>query len=133
MKSGVSLETKYVVNPEEMEPLQLVGREMRRLITSETVGAENLTVLIIWVQPGEEVLPCHSHEAEEAAYIVQGEGEYWIDGRTGTFQRGEVVWFPYNCKHMIRNTGKEILAVLCVYSPPMHPNRYTLYEDIEFD
>ena len=61
---------KYTINPNDVEPIHLTGREMRRLITSETVGAERLTVLAIWVQPGSEVLPCHSHQAEEAAYIV---------------------------------------------------------------
>lgn len=108
------------------------GREMRRLITSETVGAKNLTVLIIWVKPGEAVLPCHSHKAEEAVYIAHGEGEYWIDGTRGNFKTGETVWFPYNCKHMIRNTGKGVLKAVCIYSPPMHPDQYTLYENIKF-
>lgn len=124
---------KYVVSPNEVEPIQLIGREMRRLITSETVGAENLTVLVIRVQPGGEVLPCHSHKAEEAAYIVQGEGEFWIDGQTGDFKTGDTVWFPYDCKHMIRNTGKDVLQAVCIYSPPMHPDQYTLYQDIKFD
>lgn len=124
---------KYVVSPGDVEPIQLIGREMRRLITSETVGAENLTVLVIHVQPGGEVLPCHSHKAEEAAYIVQGEGEFWIDGERGDFKAGDTVWFPYDCKHMIRNTGKDVLQAVCIYSPPMHPDRYTLYEDIKFD
>ena len=124
---------KYILKPKDVEPLHLTGREMRRLITSETVGAKNLTVLVIWVQPGEEVLPCHSLKAEEAAYIVQGEGEFWIDGQTGTFATGDTLWFPDGCKHMVRNTGTEVLQAVCMYSPPMHPDQYTLYQDIKFD
>ncbi len=124
---------KYTINPNDVEPIHLTGREMRRLITSETVGAERLTVLAIWVQPGSEVLPCHSHQAEEAAYIVQGEGEFWIDGQTGNFTTGDTLWFPNGCKHMVRNTGNEVMHAVCMYSPPMHPDQYTLYEDIKFD
>jgi len=124
---------KYIINNNDAEKIHLTGREMRRLITSETVGAKNLTVLVIWVQPGEEVLPCHSHKAEEAAYIVQGGGEFWIDGQTGNFTKGDTLWFPDGCKHMVRNTGSEVLQAVCMYSPPMHPDQYTLYEDIAFD
>jgi len=125
--------TKRVVRPEEVDAMQLAGREMRRLITQDTVGAKNLTVLVIEVPPGEAVLPCHSHDAEEAAYIVQGEGEFWIDGERGPFRESEVVWFPRNCKHMIRNTGREMLQAVCIYSPPMHPDQYELYEELRFD
>ena len=124
---------KYVVSPSSVEPIQLIGREMRRLITSETVGAENVSVGVISVPPGTEVLPCHSHEAEEALYIVQGEGEFWIDGHTGHFGAGDVVWYPFGSKHMIRNTGNQMLKAVFIFSPPMHPDRYTLYEDITFD
>ena len=124
---------RRVIGPQEVDALQLAGREMRRLITHDTVGAKNLTVLVIEVLPGAEVLPCHSHDAEEAAYIVQGEGEFWIDGERGPFRKGEVVWFPQNCKHMIRNTGKETLRAVCIYSPPMHPDQYQLYGEIRFD
>lgn len=131
---GEGKQVEYIINPNDVAPIHLTGRKMSRLITSETVGAKNLTVLVIWVQPGEEVLPCHSHKAEEAAYIVQGEGEFWIDGQTGHFKSGDVIWFPYGSKHMIRNTSnEEVLQAVCMYSPPMHPDQYTLYEDIKFD
>ena len=124
---------KYVINPNDVEPMRLTGRDMWRLITSETVGAKILTVLIVCIQPGAEELPCHSHEAEEAAYIVQGEGEFWIDGQTGSFTTGDTLWFPNGSKHTVRNTGSEVLQAVCMYSPPMHPDQYTLYEDIKFD
>jgi mannose-6-phosphate isomerase-like protein (cupin superfamily) len=123
---------RYVIGPKDVQPIQLVGREMRRLINAETVEAQHLSVVIIWVPPGAEVLPCHSHKAEEVAYIVRGEGEYWVDGHKGRFKADEIVWFPYGCKHMIRNTGRETMEAVCMYSPPMSPDQYTLYEEITF-
>ena len=123
---------RFVVRSGDVEPIHLPGREMRRLITTENVSAENMSVGVIWVPPGAEVLPLHSHEAEEALYIVTGNGEYWIDGELGHFQSGDIVWFPYNCKHMVRNTGESVLQAVCIFSPPMHPERYTLYKGIQF-
>lgn len=124
---------KYVIDPNDIEPIQLIGRKMRRLITQNTVGAKNLGVGVISVSPGEAVLPCHSHGAEEALYIVKGEGKFWIEGEVGTFKEREILWYPPNSKHMIKNTGdKELLAVF-IFSPPTHPDDYVLYEDIKFD
>ena len=124
---------RYVIDPNDIEPIQLVGREMRRLITSNTVGAKALSVGVISVPPGEAVLPCHSHNAEEALYIVKGEGQYWIEGEIGAFKAREILWYPPNSRHMIKNTGEQELVGVFIFSPPTHPDDYVLYEDIRFD
>jgi mannose-6-phosphate isomerase-like protein (cupin superfamily) len=123
---------RHIIHPEDVEAIQLVGRTMRRLITFETVGAQRMSMGVISVPPGAEVLPCHSHEAEEALYIVEGAGEFWIDGERGTFGPGDVVWYPYSSKHMIRNTGNIPLLAVFIFAPPMDPDRYHLYDDTRF-
>jgi len=124
---------RYIFSPSDVEPINLPGREMRRIISEETVGTKSMSVGVIWVPPGEAVLPCHSHDADEALYIVSGEGQSWIDNQLDNFKAGDVVWFPKNCKHMIRNNGSEILQAVHFFSPARHPKEYTLYPEIKFE
>lgn len=117
-----------IISLDCVEEIQLEGRIMKRMITEETTGAKNLTVAVIWVPPLNEVSPCHSHDAEEAVYILRGSGEAYVDGETKLFSPGDVVWFPRNSKHMIRNTSRTgNLQAVCIFSPPIHPSQYVLY------
>ncbi len=122
----------YIFRPSKIEAVELTGREMRFVITSESAQARNMSVVVIDVPPGSAVYPCHSHPAEEAIYVVAGHGEYWIDGQVGSFTQGDIVWFPYGSKHMIRNAGSKILQAVCIFSPPMDPSHYSKHEDITF-
>ena len=66
---------------------------------------------------------------EEILYILEGEGEAWVDGEVGKFKTGDAVLFPINSKHMVRNTGTTSLRTCSIFSPPTSPDSYTLYED----
>lgn len=124
---------KRVIRENEGILLELTGRTMIRMITGELVEANRLSVVVDYVHPRAAILPCHSHSAEEAVYVVEGNGEYWIDGERGRFGSGEVVWFAKGCKHMIRNTSEKTMKIVCVFSPPMSPDRYETYETITFE
>ena len=41
----------------------------------------------------------HSHRAEEAIYMLEGEGEFTFDGRTHRVGAGEAVFFPSGITH----------------------------------
>jgi uncharacterized cupin superfamily protein len=41
----------------------------------------------------------HSHEAEEAIYMLEGEGEFTFDGKTHRVGPGEAVVFPSGVMH----------------------------------
>jgi quercetin dioxygenase-like cupin family protein len=124
---------RYVIQEKEGIPVELTGRRMIRLVTPEIVGAAHLSVVVDYVHPHAAVLPCHSHEAEEAVYVLQGRGEYWIDGNRGVFAPGDVIWFAKGCKHMIRNSTGETMKILCIFSPPMSPDQYTSYGTVAFE
>ena len=113
---------------------ELEGRQMYMLITPETVKSEYMSMVLIKVKLGQTVRPCHSHPtSEEIIYINRGEGEAWIDGEISAFKVGTAIIFPRGAKHMIRNTGNSELEVLCVYSPPVTPESYQLFRNIEFE
>ena len=109
---------------------QLPGRELQWLVTPETMDAERISMAVMDCPAGSTVRPLHSHrDIEEILYILEGEGEAWVDGEVGEFKVGDAVLFPANSKHMVRNTGTTSLRTCSIFSPPTSPDSYTLYED----
>jgi mannose-6-phosphate isomerase-like protein (cupin superfamily) len=109
---------------------KLPGRELQWLVTPETIGAEKISMAVMDCPPGSTVRPLHSHrDIEEILFILEGEGEAWVDGEVAPFKQGDAVLFPANSKHMVRNTGTTSLRTCSIFSPPTSPDSYSLYED----
>jgi mannose-6-phosphate isomerase-like protein (cupin superfamily) len=108
---------------------QLPGRELQWLVTPETIGAEKISMAVMDCPPGSTVRPLHSHkDIEEILFILEGQGEAWVDGEVAAFRQGDAVLFPANSKHMVRNTGNTSLRTCYIFSPPTTPDSYSLYE-----
>lgn len=120
-----------VVSPEEVPVQQMPGRTLQWLATRETLGSEKLSIALMTCPVGSAARPVHGHrDVEEVVYVVEGEGEAWVDGETAPFGRGDVVLFPANALHMVRNTGASPLVMVCVFAPPTTTAAYIL-SDIE--
>jgi len=121
------------INVKDATFRNLEGRRMFMLITPETIKSENISMVLIKVDQGQTVRPCHSHPtSEEIIYIIKGQGEAWIDGEIFAFNEGSAIIFPMGSKHMIRNSGENSLEVICVFSPPVTPESYHLHRNIQF-
>ena len=63
-------------------------------------GARRLHVHLTELDPaGDGWLHQHSHAAEEAIYILEGEAEFAFDGKTHRVGPGELVFFPSHVTH----------------------------------
>jgi mannose-6-phosphate isomerase-like protein (cupin superfamily) len=109
--------------------LDLPGRKLQWLVTTETLGARNLSMAVMDCPAGEVVRPLHSHrDTEEFIFILEGEGEALVDGEVAAFREGDAVFFPANSRHMVRNTGKTRLRTCSVFGPATTSDTYVLYE-----
>ncbi len=118
-----------VVSLSDTPRQQLPGRELQWLVTPETIGAEKISMAVMDCPSGSTVRPLHSHrDIEEILFILEGEGEAWVDGEVAAFRQGDAVLFPANSKHMVRNTGHTSLRTCSIFSPPTSPDSYSLYE-----
>jgi mannose-6-phosphate isomerase-like protein (cupin superfamily) len=125
---------RYKVNESEVPPLNLEGRDLRWIITEETVGATDMSVAIMRCHPRAIVKPLHSHkDIEEVIYIVEGCGQAWIDGTVVDFEKGDSVFFPANSRHQVRNTGGETLVTASIFSRPTSPDKYISYPGSMFE
>lgn len=118
-----------IVSPDDVPVQSLEGRTLQWLVTTETVGANNLSMCIMECPAGSVVRPLHGHHGiEEMALILQGQGEAWVDGEVALFKKGDVLFLPADSKHMVRNTGSEALIAACITAPLTTPESYVLYE-----
>ena len=125
--------TLPIVDENSIEALDLPGRHLRWLMTHDNVGAQHCSMCMIQVAPGETVRPAHSHpNGEEIIYIVQGSGRVMIEGVVESVKQGSAVLFPQGKVHMLRNTGKEEMKVVCFFAPATNLDNYKFFDDIEF-
>ena len=67
------------------------------------------------VMAGEETLP-HRLSSSEIYYILDGQGEMYIDGERKTVREGCLIYIPPNSVQKIKNTGKGDLSFYALLS-----------------
>ncbi|MCP4584245.1 MAG: cupin domain-containing protein [candidate division Zixibacteria bacterium] len=69
------------------------------------------------VRPGDITYP-HKLTGSEVYYILEGEGEMYIDDQTEKVFSGQAVYIPPNSVQKIKNIGLNDLKFLCLVDPP---------------
>jgi quercetin dioxygenase-like cupin family protein len=68
-----------------------------------------------------QVHALHSHAGmDKAYYILEGEGQFLLEGREMSARTGELLVAPADVPHGIRNTGSGRLLVLAILAPAPH-------------
>jgi mannose-6-phosphate isomerase-like protein (cupin superfamily) len=85
--------------------------------------APNLQLVLMTLQPGEEI-GLETHDDGDQFFRVEGgEGEAILDGETHRLGDGDIVIIPAGVEHNIVNTsGDTPLHVYTIYTPPEHPD-----------
>lgn len=113
------------------KPIELPGRTLWWIAEAETDGTQQMSICKMRCEAGSRVKSAHRHtDVEEVLYILSGKGEAWIDGCLTAFEEKDIVVFPPNSLHQVRNTGSIALEALCIYG---HPNGKSTYVTTEFD
>jgi len=121
------------VNDKDFEATHLEGRDLTWVINEETVGAKQMAIAIMHCFPNAIVKPLHAHkDIEEVIYIIEGQGEAWIDGDLVPFSKGDSVFFPANSKHQVRNTSDKELVTASIFSQPTSSDQYIIYPESIF-
>ena len=68
------------------------------------------------VKPG-EITYAHRLKSSEIYYILEGEGEMYIDNEKEKVFTGQVIYIPPNSIQRIKNTGMNDLIFLCIVDP----------------
>jgi len=93
------------------------GVTISTLVTSQET--EEISVCILDIDPGIEI-PVHTNDPQvDSIFIVKGEGEAYINGAWQGVSAGDYICVPARTEHGVRNTGKDILRLFVVHSPPL--------------
>jgi len=122
-----------IIHESEVEEVEHPGRFMRWLADENSLKANNLSVCVIRVLPGEAVRPAHSHPlSEELIYIIQGNGKVMIEDEVGEVRAGSAILFEQGKVHILKNTGNIEMKVICFFAPATSLDNYTIFENIHF-
>jgi quercetin dioxygenase-like cupin family protein len=85
-------------------------------LIDEKFGARHHRMLFIEYQPGVSI-GLHDHTFEESYFILSGEVEATLDGRTYRARPGSVLWTGVGCVHAFANRSDEPVRWLETFSP----------------
>ena len=115
----------YTIHESEVEAKELPGRNHKMIIGPENFGGAKNMCFGVADFPSESHAPGHIHQGEEEIlFVLAGSGEFYINGKPEPVRTGTCVYIPPNVEHSINNTGKEVLKVVYVFSPPVVQGSY---------
>ena len=99
-------------------PANHTGTINYRLIGPDTVGANNIEVVLGVVEKGKGALP-HSHPGiEQVCYLLEGRALAEVGGHARELGPGDCCFFPAGMRHVFTVTSDTPAKVLVIYSPP---------------
>jgi mannose-6-phosphate isomerase-like protein (cupin superfamily) len=90
--------------------------DFRRVIYT----AKNLQLVLMTLQPGEEIGEEVHADGDQFFRVERGEGEVRIDGVTTPILEETAMIVPAGARHNVKNTGKGLMKIYTIYAPPEH-------------
>lgn len=103
----------YVDNIEEAT---VENDDFRRVLYT----GKNLQLVLMTLQPGEEIGEEVHQDRDQFFRVEEGEGEVLIDGETHPIEDDDAIIVPAGARHNVRNTGDDPLRLYSIYGPPEH-------------
>jgi len=111
---------------EDIEKVTLANEDFRRVLYT----GEHLQLVLMTLQPGEEIGEEVHEDRDQFFRIEEGSGEVRIDGVANKVEDDFAVIVPAGARHNVVNTGSEPLKLYTLYGPPEHRDG-TVHKDKE--
>ena len=102
----------------DIERLAENNRNFRQVIHT----GKHSQVVLMSLQPGEEIGEEVHPDVDQILVFVDGEGEAILEGRSSPVEEDTLVFVPAGTTHNFTNTGDDDMKLYTVYSPPQHPD-----------
>lgn len=101
---------------DDIEELTLNNDLYRKVLYT----GKNLQLVLMTLQPGDEIGE-EVHESHDQFFrIEEGEGKVVIDGETHAVSDDDAVIVPAGARHNVINSGDHPLRLYTIYGPPEH-------------
>ncbi len=101
---------------DDIEELTEANEDFRRVLYT----GEHLQLVLMTLQPGEEIGEEIHADRDQFFRIEEGEGAIDIDGRENRVEDDFAVIVPAGSRHNVRNIGSAPLRLYTLYGPPEH-------------
>src|SRR5690606_8313570 len=101
---------------DDIEELTEGNTDFRRVLYT----ARNMQLVLMALQPGEEIGEEVHDDGDQFFRVEDGEGEILIDGNVSRIRADMAMIVPAGARHNVKNTGNEPLKLYTIYSPPEH-------------
>jgi mannose-6-phosphate isomerase-like protein (cupin superfamily) len=81
---------------------------------------EHAQVVVMTLQPGEDIGEEVHTTIDQVFIFVAGVGEAILEGRTRSFDEGDLIFVRAGTRHNIINRGDTPLRLITIYAPPAH-------------
>ncbi len=100
----------------DIEKLTERNSDFRRVLYT----GKNLQLVLMSLQPGEEIGEEVHNDGDQFFRIEKGKGEVWINGKRSEVEDNYAILIPAGARHNVKNTGHEPLRLYTLYAPPEH-------------
>jgi mannose-6-phosphate isomerase-like protein (cupin superfamily) len=100
----------------DIEELTEKNTDFRRVLYT----SKNLQLVLMALQPGEEIGEEVHEDRDQFFRIEEGEGEVMIDGKRTPVEEDHAIVVPAGARHNLINTGDQPLLLYTLYAPPEH-------------
>ena len=115
-----SLGGVHVVPMEDVAPIDLPGGSWSRvMLTGGRVGSGSALGYSSFAPHTATAML--SHETEELAYVVSGQGELRLDDGSVAFGPDSALYIPAGVWHAVVNTGDEAVTMVFAFPHPDYP------------
>ena len=101
---------------DDIEKVTLANTDFRHVLYT---GA-NLQLVLMTLQPGEEIGEETHDDRDQFFRIEEGQGEILSDGRRHPVEDDFAVIVPAGARHNVVNSGSVPLKLYTIYGPPEH-------------
>ncbi len=104
------------IPPGKGSSLWVLGELVTCKTTSEQTGGA-YSLFEVTTQPGGGVLPHVQHREDESFYVLEGEYEFPVEGRTIRASAGSLIYVPKGNLHSHQNCGEGLGRMLVTQTP----------------
>ena len=102
-----------IISYREVEAKEVEGSSKFKLRWLNTDGSSNFAVRHCEIEPG-GFSPFHNHPWEHEMFVLEGNGLVVGDKDAAAIGAGDSISIPANEYHQIKNSGENILKILCM-------------------
>jgi quercetin dioxygenase-like cupin family protein len=101
------------INLDDVEAKEVEEGALRKVL----LYSKNLMLVYYEIEP-QRTFPMHSHSNEQIAFVIQGKGEFTVNGKKVLVEKGSAYIIKPGEPHGLKTLGNEKYIDIDVFYPP---------------